>query len=248
MPKTAIDKWNTWRYLSMLGNPRTHIRNVSGNIFFTTIRWLKDLLAATGQNIFVKNKADRTRVLWTDAKYRKFARQYFKMHKNDILEGGKREDLAYYLRHTKKPFGNKGIYKPLNVLANKNFELLEKEDDIFKRLNFVHSMAQYLQAKNIDLNNVSKEQLNEAQTRATQEAREATFQEENFVAKLLTKFSRDSKAGQAIIEGVIPFKRTPLNIVKQGVYFSPLGLVRAIKQSILDVQKGEITAAELIDS
>ncbi|MBQ7032913.1 MAG: hypothetical protein IJN25_04550 [Clostridia bacterium] len=31
MPSRFIDKWNAWRYLAMLGNPRTHIRNIVGN-------------------------------------------------------------------------------------------------------------------------------------------------------------------------------------------------------------------------
>ncbi|MEG2679419.1 MAG: hypothetical protein RR949_05710, partial [Oscillospiraceae bacterium] len=31
VPVTLADKWNAWRYLSMLGNTRTHIRNFFGN-------------------------------------------------------------------------------------------------------------------------------------------------------------------------------------------------------------------------
>jgi hypothetical protein len=30
MPSRFIDKWNAWRYLAMLGNVRTHIRNIVG--------------------------------------------------------------------------------------------------------------------------------------------------------------------------------------------------------------------------
>lgn len=33
-PSTFLDKWNAWRYMSMLTNPRTHIRNVAGNAGF----------------------------------------------------------------------------------------------------------------------------------------------------------------------------------------------------------------------
>ena len=34
IPSTWSDKWNAWRYLAMLGNPRTHIRNLAGNALF----------------------------------------------------------------------------------------------------------------------------------------------------------------------------------------------------------------------
>ena len=39
-------KWNAWRYLAMLANPRTHVRNVAGNVFFQPLRIVKDRVAA----------------------------------------------------------------------------------------------------------------------------------------------------------------------------------------------------------
>jgi len=33
LPNTWINKWNAWRYMAMLGNARTHVRNVVGNAF-----------------------------------------------------------------------------------------------------------------------------------------------------------------------------------------------------------------------
>ena len=34
IPASGVDKLNAWRYLAMLGNPRTHIRNILGDTFF----------------------------------------------------------------------------------------------------------------------------------------------------------------------------------------------------------------------
>ena len=34
LPDSWIDKWNAWRYMAMLGNARTHVRNVAGNTAF----------------------------------------------------------------------------------------------------------------------------------------------------------------------------------------------------------------------
>ena len=47
VPATWQDKWNAWRYMAMLFNPRTHIRNVVGNVGFQPLRWTKDRVAAT---------------------------------------------------------------------------------------------------------------------------------------------------------------------------------------------------------
>ena len=45
MPSRFVDKWNAWRYLAMLGNPRTHVRNVAGNLFFMPVVAAKDATA-----------------------------------------------------------------------------------------------------------------------------------------------------------------------------------------------------------
>ena len=40
-----MDKWNAWRYMAMLGNPRTHVRNIVGNAGFAPVVAVKDLTA-----------------------------------------------------------------------------------------------------------------------------------------------------------------------------------------------------------
>ena len=46
VPKTWLDKWNGWRYLSMLGNLRTQVRNIAGNAIFVPARKFKNLIGA----------------------------------------------------------------------------------------------------------------------------------------------------------------------------------------------------------
>lgn len=45
IPATWWEKWNQWRYLSMLGNPKTHIRNVLGNAVIIPTIMLKNTIA-----------------------------------------------------------------------------------------------------------------------------------------------------------------------------------------------------------
>lgn len=45
MPSRFKDKWNAWRYLAMLGNVRTHVRNIFGNAFFMPVVAAKDVVA-----------------------------------------------------------------------------------------------------------------------------------------------------------------------------------------------------------
>ena len=46
IPAKWNDKLNTWRYFAMLGNPRTHIRNMAGNMVFMTAIFAKNLISA----------------------------------------------------------------------------------------------------------------------------------------------------------------------------------------------------------
>jgi hypothetical protein len=48
-------------------------------------------------------------------------------------------------------------------------------------------------------------------------------------------------------EGVMPFTKTPMNIVKRGVEYSPAGLIWGIKNAIRDVKSGKVSAAQAID-
>ena len=75
LPNTFADKWNSWRYLSILGNIRTHVRNVLGNVGFAPVRSIKDWIAygmeagvnaispdgiaRTKGKLFVHSEADR---------------------------------------------------------------------------------------------------------------------------------------------------------------------------------------------
>lgn len=45
MPSRFKDKWNAWRYLAMLGNVRTHVRNVVGNAGFVPVVAAKNVVA-----------------------------------------------------------------------------------------------------------------------------------------------------------------------------------------------------------
>ena len=55
IPATFADKWNAWRYLSMLGNARTHVRNIAGNAMFAPARFVKNKVgAASGRRLLVR--------------------------------------------------------------------------------------------------------------------------------------------------------------------------------------------------
>ena len=50
------------------------------------------------------------------------------------------------------------------------------------------------------------------------------------------------------VEGILPFRKTPANILVRGVEYSPIGLLNGIYKATAGVAKGKYTAAQAIDS
>jgi hypothetical protein len=78
--------------------------------------------------------------------------------------------------------------------------------------------------------------LEKARDYAVKQAEYATFHEDNKIANVLSEWSRASKErgtgiGSKVIEGTVPFKRTPANVLRSGLEYSPLGAIDSIKKT-----------------
>ncbi len=54
LPDSWVDKWNAWRYMAMLGNAKTHVRNVAGNTAFMPMIAVKNIAAKFVEPIVAK--------------------------------------------------------------------------------------------------------------------------------------------------------------------------------------------------
>lgn len=242
VPVTFLEKLNAWRYLAMLFNLKTHIRNIVGNgIFIPSVR-LKDYVAAALESAFINN-GDKTKAVKIDKKYKDFADELLKdkLVSQSLKEGRKTDEmqLAEYRRIFKNEF--------LEKARQLNFGALEAEDFFFKTRHFRHALAGYLQANKVDLNNIDSGLLARAQEYAIKEAAKATFNDASALANAISRFAGKNRATDIMINGILPFKRTPINIVKRGVEYSPIGLTATLIKGSLDLKNGKITAAEFID-
>ena len=258
IPATLAEKWNAWRYFAMLANPRTHIRNVAGNLFFAPIRMVKDAIATVGESAvdyFSKNGIERTKSALNFASEadRALVKSAFADSANveELLLGeGKYDSATDIIQDNRRIFA----IGPLEAMRNFNNTALEKEDAIFSKTAYAGALAGYLKANGVTLETASKELLDKARAYAIKEAQKATYRDANalsdFVANEL-KFRGDSKLSKVVnvlMEGVLPFRRTPANILARGLEYSPAGLVKGLTADLVKVHKGEMTAAEAIDN
>lgn len=243
MPVTWVDKLNAWRYLSMLGNPRTHIRNILGNGFFYPVYVAKDVIGVAMEQLLPQSQRTKSLGALSDVELKQFVMDDFKEMQKVIATTTKYDltmDLAF----------NKTIFKTnwLENVRNKNFDWLEKEDVLFMRLAYTHSLGMVIKARGWDYNNLTEEQLSEARKIATDDARKATYRDVSKFASWLNSIEKSGKTQAFFMAAILPFKKTPINILKRGVEYSPVSIIVGIKQFAFDVKSGKATPAQAMDS
>lgn len=236
LPITMGDKVRSWRYLSMLGNPKTHIKNLGANVAMNVTQQLKNKVAgATEDVVGMFNKdMERTKTLRPANKdQRNFAKQDAEFMK-DKIDGGGKYDIKNAIQNNKRQFDNNA----LNAIANFNSDMLELEDNIFLKKAYQQAMQNYMSANKLSSSDMQKSSiLQKAREYASYQAQEATFHQFSALAQKLTQIENENRIAGKFIEAVIPFKKTPINIAKSGVEYSPIGLVKSLSYDLAQLSK-----------
>lgn len=259
IPSNFAERLNNWRYLAMLGNPRTHVRNLAGNAGFAPVRITRNLIS-TGIQAVVLDKANRQRAFINfankdNAALFRAAADYYGEVVDSIQSGGKYSDAIDEVD------AKRGIFRSgaLESIRKANSRALDVEDTWFSRPAFAYALASYMKANGITADELNSSTHSERLTHgieyAVKEAQKATYRDSNafsdWVASLGKNYHGDNKAAKAAnlaVEAALPFKRTPANIVVRGVEYSPVGLVKGLTYDLAQVQKGNMTAADAIDN
>lgn len=264
MPSRFKDKWNAWRYLAMLGNVRTHVRNVVGNAGFVPVVAAKNVVATGIEKAVYRlsgGKMQRSKEFVTGkggkALLEAAAQDYAKVA-DVAMGGGKYSDFANANKYIEEGRVIFKIVKPLEAARKANSRALDREDAWFSKPHYAYAMAQYCKANGITAEMIAKggDKVVKAREYAIKEAQKATYRDTNAFSQAISelgRMGRNSKNGAkrtiaTVMEGILPFRKTPANILARGVEYSPIGLLNGFKQAIFDVQKGTKTAAEAIDA
>ena len=258
MPSRFIDKWNAWRYLSMLGNPRTHVRNIVGNVGFVPAVTVKNVIGAgieSAANAVSGGKVGRTKAILTtkDAGLIKAAWSDYANICEQALGSGKYNDNVNVRQEIEE---GRTVFKlkPLEAMRKFNGTALDAEDAWFSKPHYAAALAQFCKANGITAEQVAGGKgIEAAREYAIGEAQKATYRDTNAFSQMISDLGRyrgDNKMkrlGSTLAEGILPFRKTPANILVRGVEYSPIGFLKSISYDLVQVQKGNMQATEMID-
>lgn len=251
---TFKEKWDAWRYMCMLGNASTNVRNMAGNAFMMPYAAAKDKLAAAFEKFLPQEQ--RTKALHTDSDLLSWA-------KEDVKTVEARNALKYSAKVgadvTQDIMSeNKQIFKTKALeTARKAAEWAPSAGDmLFKNGYYERYLANFLTARgikraDIDSGNVSPEILAQARQYAVDNAYVNTFNDRNnfsdaisSVGKWKASSNPVTRAFGTAIDGILPFRRTPANILVRFKEYSPVEFLSAGKK----LKDGKITASEFCNS
>ena len=272
LPTDWGTRWNAWRYLAMLSNPATHVRNVLSNAVNVPARKFKNILGAGIERLTLE-EGQRTKSIINPLSASD--RSLVEFAKNDIenvmpqLTGAQKYSDRSAIKQMIDPFkvnGTWGKNADSGILAKGarraadavsgglssaykfNSWALGAEDMLFKKGAYVDSLSQYLKANGIDPAKATQKQLDAAREYAVEEALRATYTEFNSLAQAIGKLERTNLGTKVFIGGTVPFKSTPLNIIRRGVRYSPVGLMESVTNGVRRLRAGEINANQFIDN
>ena len=249
--KNLIEKIDSWRYFSMLGNPKTHIRNMVGNFLMGKAQDTKNKVAGVIEGTVAKFNTDMERM----HTIKRASKEVIDFAKNDIKNVSDRlglNDNKYNpksrLENNMRTFKSDVMENTLGRLFKWNDNLLEAEDGLGLKAGYKKALSEYITANNIDVNNITDTQLSKARNYAVQQAQERTFHQANIIASAINSFFGKNKATKAIGDAVLPFVKTPANVAKTGIEYSPAGLAKSIVYDSVQLRKGNINVNQYIDN
>lgn len=215
IPSTPLDKFNALRYTNMLGNIKTQVRNVGGNLIMKGVRTGRVKVQAAIEALAQKRGMDfeRTTSFTRDREIYKLAKEEFDAAQAEIMGEQKYsyngESIPAAIHNRRTIFKNNGTWgtdphSPAYLLRKGTDFLwklpegyrrltnwaMEKGDIVFAKSAYADALSRYLKANGITVEqyksgNVDYELLERAQAYAVREAQEATFRDSNAFSDMI---------------------------------------------------------------
>lgn len=231
LPSQKGSKIKSWMRISMLFNPKTQVRNVVGNAIIVPINYFGDMFSSYADKIVAKKTGIRT----TGAMNVKAILKGFKdgayQSTNDYKKGINTKDMEgnRFEIGESKSFSDKNLIgRNLNRVEGLLNYVMDVGDRMFSQSSFENSLQ-----NQIILNNtteVTQEMIDIARTESLQRTWNDNNNYTKFVLDVRKMLNRVGTENYGLGDILIPFAKTPANLTKAIVDYSPVGLVNTVIQ------------------
>nr|DAW58053.1 MAG TPA: hypothetical protein [Ackermannviridae sp.] len=265
-------KMDSLRYLMMLGNPKTQIKNIAGNVLFGKLTDLKDDIGALIETAVDRaNKASggegiqRTKSILnplseSDRKLVSAAKEYGEGYAARALSGNKYANPGMELDKALSTFGNGKVGRVFQSLSDLTTKSLDKADQIAMMNKYKNAFARYVKANGKDISIFSdtsqkaKDFRSMANDYAIHQAEEAAFHQDDDWSDALSRAINVMKGSDqdlakgfgTFADAAIPFKKTPANVLRSCFEYSPAEYLYAFADTY-KLHRGLIDAAKFVD-
>ena len=222
-----------WMRISMLFNPKTQVRNVLGNAVITPVNLVGDFVASKVDKKISQSTGVRTTGNTSLSSYASGFKKGLYQSYNDFKKGINTREMEgnrFEIGAGKSFNDNKAIGKALNKVDNLLGFMLDAGDRGFYEATFTNSINNQMILNNTT--EVTKEMIDIA----TNEALQRTWQDNNnytkFVLSVRNMMNNINVKGYGLGDVLIPFAKTPANLTKAIVDYSPVGLVTSVNKGI----------------
>ncbi len=234
LPPEKGAKIRSWMRISMLFNPKTQVRNVAGNALIMPVNSFSDLFSSYADKLIAKKTGVRTTGTTNVKAMLKGIKKGAYEATNDYKKGINTKDMEgnRFEISDGKSFSEKNLMgKTLNRTESLLNYVMDVGDRVFSEAAFENSLQNQLVLNNTT--EITQEMIDIAH----QEALSRTWNDNNNY----TRFVLNARAGlnklvnfrgYGLGDVLIPFAKTPANLTKAIVDYSPAGLVSTIKKGI----------------
>ena len=235
VPQSMGNKLKTLRNITLLLNGKTFARNISGNAIFAGMENAVTKPIAAGldkiASLFTKQ---RTRTAPQLSDYGKGLVQGTKEGIEDVNLGidtrqgiGGRFDLPQ-----RRSFTNTPVLSQLEKALDFS---LRVPDRAFYQATFNESLANQMKAAGVK--EPTEQMLNIANAEALESVYQNNGQLANMISGVRQGLNRIGMKDFGLGDALIPYAQTPANVAQQGINYSPLGIINAIKSGLQGNQR-----------
>lgn len=233
LPPDKSSRIKSWMRISMLFNPKTQVRNVVGNALIMPVNSISDVISSKVDKIIAKKTGVRTTGTTDIKAMLKGIKKGAYEATNDYKKGINTKDMEgnRFEISNQKSFSDKNLIgKSLNRTEALLNYVMDVGDRVFSEAAFENSLQNQMTLNNTT--EVTQEMIDIAHTEALQRTWNDNNNYTKFVLDVRRGLNRIKVAGYGLGDVLIPFAKTPANLTKAIVDYSPAGLVSTITKGI----------------